>query len=233
MLDNETRWSHVIAAATRPPASIAERHAALQVALGAGASITVDSVGCSITETTPHGFHTPAASDDLALILDLAQYEADDGPCVAACRDGRVHSIVVMGDEDNYAGFTAAAVARGVRSSLSLPLLGTQRRSALNLYASSTSAFEASHARNVAGFLARCVTALLPTFTAENASVPELATAEAAHVLAAQARQVLQNRHGIDAATAFQRLTHLSRTQRRGIGAIAHDILDGKRETHG
>ena len=141
------------------------------------------------------------------MTLDLAQYSADDGPCVAACRDGQPHSIVVMGEEAAYAGFTAAASAHNVRSSLSLPLAGTARASALNLYASSTSAFQTSHARSVAELLARCVTALLPAAgkagTANDPGALDLVSANAAHTLVVRARQVLQHRRGLGPGRPF------------------------------
>jgi hypothetical protein len=231
MVDIKDRWSLVIAAASNPPGSPPDRHSALQTALSVGASITDGSVGCSVTERTPHGFRTPAASSDLAMTLDQAQYRADDGPCVDACRDGRVHSIVVMADESDYTEFTAAAVARDVRSSLSLPLTGTARASALNLYASSTSAFETNHARHVAELLSRCVAALLPdpdwTDAVSGVDPAGRTAAEIDHEYVVRARQVIQAQYGLDPGRAYHRLTQLSRKQQRGVSAIARDILAG------
>jgi hypothetical protein len=231
MVDFEDRWSQVIAAASNPPGSGRHRHEALQNALGLGTSITQDSVGCSVTETAPHGFRTPAASSDVAMALDLAQYRADDGPCVAACRDGRVHSIVVMADEAAYTGFTAAALAHDVRSSLSLPLTGTSRPSALNLYAASTSAFESKHARSVAGLLSRCVAALLPEPHWADGLTGVIAggrtAADTAHDYVTRATQVVQKQYGMDPARAYHHLTRLSRREQRSVIAIAGDILAG------
>lgn len=229
MIDSADQWSRVVAAATSPPRSGPQRNHALLDALGVGASITTASVGCSITLTTPRGFRTPAASSDLALTLDLAQYRADDGPCVAACRDGRVHSIVVMERETGFTGFTAAALALGVRSSLSIPLPDTPRPAALNLYASSTSAFETRHARDVAKFLSRCVAALIPNRARTELPGPaaraDRAASYAAHEYVTQAMKILQAENTIAAAPAYRHLTQLSRQQHRSVIAIAQDII--------
>ena len=128
-MGNEDAWAVVVEAASTGglKAAPAERLRLLQVALGLGHSITEDSVGCSVTVAAGSEFMTPAASNELAMELDLAQYAAQDGPCVAACRDGQEHSIVVMSREDAYPGFAAAAMQHGVRSSLSLPLSSDPR----------------------------------------------------------------------------------------------------------
>ncbi len=223
----------MIDAATRPPEVSGPRHEALQDALALGASITHDSVGSSVTELTGEGFNTPAASNQLAMALDHAQYQADDGPCVAACRDGRSHSITVIQEEAAYAGFIAAAVAHNVRSSLSLPLPGADRPSALNLYASSTSAFESGHARAVAQLLSRCVTALLPlagVLVSRPRSDVELNTVQADNLLVARAMRVLEVRDGLSRSAAFTHLTMLSRTEQRRVVAIARDIVDNTEE---
>lgn len=229
MVDTAEHWAQVIAAASAPPRSERERHKAVKEALGLGSSITRDSVGCSITETTPNGFRTPAASSDVALALDLAQYHADDGPCVAACRDGRIHSVVVMEREAGYTSFTAAALAHGVRSSLSLPLYGTSRASALNLYASDTSAFETGHARNVADLLSRCVAALVPDSPRTDAAgadgLASRAASDSAHEHVTRARRILEARYDMDATTAYFHLTQLSRTRQRSVILIAREIV--------
>jgi hypothetical protein len=225
MTNTDPRWTRVITALSRQSTdNLAEqRELLLQDALGVGASITDDTMGCSITETRLHGFRTPAASSSTALELDLAQYAADDGPCIAACRDGQSHSIIIMTEEPQYAEFTAAAARHGVRSSLSLPLTGATHASALNLYASSTSAFESEHARAVAGLLARCVAALLPGSEVPRAEL-DLAAAMAKNAVVQRACRALQTTHGFTPAQAFLHMTQLSRTEQRSIHAIAQDI---------
>ena len=56
--------------------------------------------------------------------IDAAQYETGEGPCLDAWRKRRAVSIDDTRDETGpYRAFRAAADERGVRSTLSLPLL--------------------------------------------------------------------------------------------------------------
>ena len=162
-LDTEDIWKQLVKAATAPSTidSDRTRRALLSQAMTVGSTITGDSLGCSITESVGNGYRTPVASNSIALDLDSAQYADDDGPCIVACRDGSVQSITVMADERDYREFVHVALNHGVRSSLSLPLPTAHRPSALNLYASSTSAFDESRSRAVAHLLARCAAAVL------------------------------------------------------------------------
>ena len=91
-------------------------------------------------------FTVVATSGDAA-VLDAVQY-LDDGPCLEAGRDDRVVSLEDVLDEDRWQQFAQAAAARGVRSSLSLPVLedgavvGT-----VNFYAALPGAFVGHEAR--------------------------------------------------------------------------------------
>jgi hypothetical protein len=195
-------------------------------ALGLGLTITPDSVGCSVTEQTGSGFVTPAASNELALQLDHAQYAAADGPCVAACRDGLTHGITIMSDEDLYSSFTAAALGLGVRSSLSLPLVGVHRPAALNLYAQSPSAFESAHSRGVAALLARCVAALLPDSDAVLEPTRQVgAEVERKHALMHRAQRVLTGRYDMDEEQAFTELVRRSRAEQCSVFAVAQEVM--------
>ncbi len=224
---HEDDWALVVEATADPAltATPEQRLRLLRTALGLGHSITDDSVGCSVTLTAGSEFVTPAASNELAMDLDLAQYAAQDGPCVAACRDGEVHSIVVMSEEDLYPGFTAAAVQHGVGSSLSLPLPALPS-AALNLYARSQNAFDEPGARTTAALLARCVARFLPEPVFEiNSSQPGVATALRRRRLVRSACERLARDEGADPATAFTRIAVRSRTQRRSVFDVCADIM--------
>jgi hypothetical protein len=164
------------------------------------------------------------ASNALALDLDSAQYADDNGPCVAACRDGRVHSITVMADERAYPEFTRLALSHDVRSSLSLPLPAVEQPSALNLYARSPSAFESPHARAVATLLARCTAAILTGDPFAATGRPDASTTFAevigldpqragdARIITAALR-LLRDRDGLDDAQAFAELIRRSHAE--------------------
>ncbi len=247
-MDSEIIWKRLVSAAAEPTAvgSDPARRELLSHAVTVGTTITDDSVGCSITETLDSGFRTPVASGPLALELDDAQYRDDDGPCVAACRDGQVHSITMMAAERAYPGFTRTALSRDVRSSLSLPLPGLSRASALNLYSRGVAAFEAPRSQAVASLLARCVAAVLATdpFAADRPSgslvhaasghpptsgLPDGAQAQ----LIARAIDRLGERAGLDQSEAFAELTRRSRTEGRSIFAVCRDLAEADPDTAG
>ena len=224
---NEDQWAYVVEATSKPATTSTpgQRLELLRTALGLGQSITEDSVGCSVTLTVGSEFVTPAASNGLALELDLAQYAARSGPCVAACRDGEQHSIVIMSEEDAYPGFTTAALQHGVRSSLSLPL-PSRPTAALNLYARSPNAFSDTRARATAALLAKCVARFLPEPVAgtDNQGL-DVAKALARRSIVRAACDRLAETDGLDPAAAFHRLAISSRTGGSSIFDICHDVL--------
>jgi GAF domain-containing protein len=75
--------------------------------------------------------------------IDAAQYESGNGPCLDAWRSKKVVRVDDMADaSDRYPEFSKAAMAHGVLSTLSLPLVaGSQGIGALNLYAQAPESF--------------------------------------------------------------------------------------------
>ena len=90
----------------------------------AGATITLMDGGRPITVVFTEGF---------ALELDLAQYEADLGPCLLALRRGKV--VHFSEADGRWPAFSEAARRHGIHNSLSVPLaVGDVALGALNLY---------------------------------------------------------------------------------------------------
>src|SRR2546425_5825754 len=90
----------------------------------AGASITLVDGGRPITAV---------CTADFALDLDLAQYEADLGPCLLALRRGKV--VHFSEADDRWPAFREAARRHDIHDSLSVPLaVGDVTLGALNLY---------------------------------------------------------------------------------------------------
>jgi GAF domain-containing protein len=85
---------------------------------------------------------TGAASSDLAIEADLAQYQNEEGPCLDAVVDRRSVRIDVMHEDERFSHFATGAVALGVESSLSIPLdVGGQVVGSVNLYSRTAHAF--------------------------------------------------------------------------------------------
>lgn len=70
---------------------------------------------------------TPAYSSRVADESDLAQYEADQGPCLDALRDHAVHMIDDLETEVRWPTYRALALKLGVRSMLSYRLYAKGR----------------------------------------------------------------------------------------------------------
>ena len=227
-MDNQQEWARILDALSnrREQPDESTRHRVAQDALSLAGTVTDQVVGCSVTEATASGFRTPIASNALALELDMAQYAASAGPCIAACRDGRPHSITTMTGEEHYPHFTGVAEQHGVRSSLSLPLAGARPASALNLYARSLSAFEDPRVRAVAELLARCVARSLPDSPAPagpGGSPPE--AVQRRRRLVQQAQAVLAA-DGRTTKEAFDVMRRRSIAEQRSIFDIARDVVE-------
>jgi GAF domain-containing protein len=78
---------------------------------------------CGITLAENGHVITVASADPLARLLDEQQYEVQDGPCLEAIRTARVVLADDLSTESRWDGYPAMAVAHGVRSVLSTPLL--------------------------------------------------------------------------------------------------------------
>jgi hypothetical protein len=218
-------WGRLIAAVTGTAHSTAahDTGGALALAMSLGSTVAPDSLACSVTQITGTGFRTPVWSNALALDLDRAQYDSGTGPCIATAQDGEMHAIDVMAHEDLYPAFTAAALHRGVRCSLSLPLPGRAGPSALNLYARTTSAYDSPRTRATAELLAQCVGTLLADDPA--ARHPGLDGALVQHDLMDRAQAELISRGAADATEAYTWMTQLSRSENCSIFAIAADLV--------
>jgi hypothetical protein len=222
-MDTSSQWVRVTRAASSPDLleDFDERADLVRVALALGASITADSVGASVTMSTGGGYATPAASGGVAMTLDLAQYAAHDGPCIAACRVDEPQLVDIRDPGDSFQAFKRVALDRGVLSSLSLPL-ATPTAAALNLYAGAPHTFQAPHARATADLLARCIARLLPdTVVAPHVSSTDETRALRQRRTVIAARDRVAERERSTAGEAFTRLAVRSRAEHRSIVDVA------------
>jgi hypothetical protein len=218
---SQQKWARLLDAVSRPSAAL-DRDALLSEAVSLGLDVAPGSVGCSITQQLGEDYRTPVASGPLAMDLDLAQYRAGNGPCIAAARSGQHIKIKSMTAEADFPEFTAAAKRHGVQSSSSVPLLGSARPAALNLYASDPDAFDAERPAAVSSLLARCVTGLL-----QAAPVPPPAgeVSQLGSSVIEKAQRILMGRDRLSESEAFSWLVLRSREQRQSIFNVARAVL--------
>ena len=85
-----------------------------------------------------HGRLRPlASSSERMQLVELIEVQADDGPCLDCCRDGRpVREDDLEGASGRWPQFAPAALAAGFRSTYAVPMrLRKERIGALNLFA--------------------------------------------------------------------------------------------------
>jgi anti-anti-sigma factor len=170
--------------------------------------------------------------------IDESQYRSGNGPCLDAWRQMRVVRIDDMGDAgDIYPEFAAAALAHGVNSTLSLPLVaGGKSVGALNLYARTPHGF--SHADGELGMeLATAASVVLANSSAYWAAA-ELAeglqTALLTRAVIEQAKGLLMAATPeLDADGAFDILRRESQRENVKLRDIAQRIVDSRRTPGG
>jgi hypothetical protein len=196
----------------------------VQRAVLLGHEVSSGIVGCSVTEILPNGFETAAASSELAISLDLDQYRAGTGPCIFAAQTGQYRYLDMTVDEQ-FREFIRAALAHGVRSSFSVPLPGTARRSALNFYADRPDALLDQRPRQIATLLGKCVARLLPT-AAPQQPHPAEAQARASGRLVRAAADRIARQQDVSAADAYHTLIDRSIGAGLSLAAIVADHSD-------
>jgi GAF domain-containing protein len=83
-----------------------------------------ESSMCGITVAYDSHAMTIASSDELTTAVDRIQYRTGEGPCLDTMSTAVAHHIPDLSTESRWRAFATEALASGVRSCLSLPLLG-------------------------------------------------------------------------------------------------------------
>ncbi|MGB9376610.1 MAG: GAF and ANTAR domain-containing protein [Mycobacteriales bacterium] len=183
---------------------------------------------CGITSTVDGRSTTVVATDELAHDVDQLQYDAMDGPCLDALKEGRVVTISDCGSDDRYPAFTSRAADAGVRCVLALPLkVGEHTIGVLNLYGNVAHEFTDTEMR--VGQLFAAQAALVVTSVARYSDQVELT----GHLQAAlnsraaidQAIGVLMAAHQCSPARAFERLRDASQHRNVKLRVIAAETL--------
>lgn len=168
--------------------------------------------GASITIRRRGELVTAVSTAERARDIDGAQYEAGNGPCLDASDQLQAFNVASIADEGSWPAFREAAIQRGVRSSLSLPLtFGGQALGALNLYSGEPNAFD--HCLEVClMFVAQAAAAVARAqlHDASKSLVEEVGEPLRADDVIAQARHILVERNGCTPEEALDLLRQRS-----------------------
>jgi GAF domain-containing protein len=168
-------------------------------------------------------------SDERAPEIDQAQYEEGDGPCLHAFRHAETISIDDLEHDQRWPKFRDRAFGYGVRSTLSLPMVGSERDpiGALNFYSDRTGGFGAAD-EELGSQLARQAAFVLANTRAYWDSrdlAVRIQDAQAARAVIEQAKGMLMAASGIDEDQAFGMLVSASQRENRKLRDVAAEIV--------
>ncbi|MEU8233153.1 GAF and ANTAR domain-containing protein [Actinoplanes sp. NPDC048967] len=149
---------------------------------------------------------TEAGTDELVYLVDQAQYETGQGPCLDAVYQQRTVRLSDMSTEQRWPEFTGRAQELGVRSMLSFQLfVQHDNLGALNLYSRQLDAFDGDSEHIGLLFATHAAVAMSGAQQQDH-----LNKALAARDAIGQAKGILMERHRLTADQAFSVLARAS-----------------------
>ena len=171
---------------------------------------------------------TAAYDGQLALDADELQYERGYGPCVDAGLAGQVMVIDDMTTEQRWPDYCRAVAARGVGSSLSIPLpFQSTTIGALNNYAVSPHAFgdgDRTLAEEVASWVA-LVIGHADRAAQTDDELSHLREAMKSRAAIEQAKGILMERYKLTEEMAFTMLSRSSQTTNVKLREVASELV--------
>ncbi|MEU9741579.1 GAF and ANTAR domain-containing protein [Micromonospora chersina] len=192
------------------------------------AEVVAPAVACGLTVRRDGGAMTVASSGDLAAQGDEIQYGADEGPCLAALRQGQVVEVTDLRDDRRWRGYREHALRLGIRSSLSLPVtVDRETVGALNLYATQPHAFTDTAHRHALAFTEQASVALTVILRQTDQALlhQQLSDAMASRSVIDQALGVIMGQQRCTATEAFTLLRQASQNRNRKLRDVAAEII--------
>lgn len=199
----------------------------LQQAVSLAAAV-VPAAACSITMRRDRQLLTAASSHPLALAVDEIQYGRGQGPCLEAFHTGTRRTVPNLPEDERWPAYRPYAVAEGVRSSLSLPLMVEGRAlGALNLYGTSLSQFDGPPTGRAEAFARQIVTTMrIVMHRARQIELErQLREALASRAMIDQAIGMIAGRQDISTAAAFAILQEASQRRNVKLHAVAQEVI--------
>jgi len=169
---------------------------------------------------------TSAYTDLISPEVDQAQYDSDTGPCLDAFRYNEQFRIDDTQVEERWPEFARAASERGIRSTLSIPLMvGEAALGALNLYSLSVGAFVDPDSASLFGSQAAVVLANAQAYWAAQHLADHLDVAIKTRAVIEQAKGILIARHDCTADEAFDMLSRVSQHTNTKLRDVAAQVV--------
>jgi GAF domain-containing protein len=206
----------------------------LEETLGRVADLTVEAVApvdfVGLTMPVEGRQRTAVFTDRESPEVDQAQYDSGEGPCLDAMRDVTVYSIDSMAEDRRWPAFRQACLARGIHSTLSLPLVvahGTV--GAMNLYSRTDHSFgldDRDAAMQFAGQAAIVLANAQVYWDAQQMST-RLGEAMKSRATIEQAKGILMGAQRCGPDEAFELLTRASQRENVKLREVARRIVEG------
>jgi len=186
----------------------------------------------SVTLAHKGRLRSPVATGERPLRIDEVQYTHGAGPCVQAFRTGEVHIIADTSADRRWPEFAAAALAEGIRSTLSVPLdvSGTRTEvfGALNLYSEELGGFSGGAVAATDSFAhqAVIVVANAQAYWGARELSDQLQGALESRTVIEQAKGVLVAREGVSLDRAFEMLVQASQREHRKLRDVAAEVVE-------
>jgi GAF domain-containing protein len=185
---------------------------------------------CGITLAQDDRVITAASSDALARQLDEQQYEHDTGPCLQSLAGAEVVESVDLAAENRWGPYPTLAMAHGILSILSTPLIVDGKPvGVLNLYARTPRAFstvDRQLAALLAGQAAIAITAALRHYDEVTLS-DHLRIALSSRSVIDQAIGIVMAQQRCDPEEAFATLRTISQRRNIKLRDIAAELVEG------
>jgi GAF domain-containing protein len=199
----------------------------LRVAQLAEAAVGADLTGVTLVNSEGHPT-TAVRTDPDTGAVDQLQYDVGEGPCLAALREMRVVSVPSMRLERRWPHVAECAEEKGVRSSLSAPLVvGERGIGALNFYARTENAFSEEDEETAQTFALHAAVLLANAQAYWNAYElgQQLEQAMLSRASIEQAKGILIEQSGVTSDEAFELLRRASQRENRKLREIALEIV--------
>lgn len=178
---------------------------------------------------------TASSTHEAVAELDDEQYRLDEGPCLAAMREGQTFQIDSMRSETRWQGFCEVAAAAGIESVLAVPFDADSaggRRGAINFFARASYVFtdpdrRAANLFSAQAGVAAANAAAFADLQAERALLTRrLEDALHSRAVIDQAVGILMERERLGPEEAFQMLRSASQKLNVKLRVIAAEILE-------
>ncbi len=192
------------------------------------AAIPSTPSSCGITLRQGAEVSTAAKSSELAGRADEIQYGRGQGPCLQSLRTGDVVHVDDLDSDERWIDYRTHALAQGVRSSVSLPLIvDGQAVGALNIYSRIAHAFTPDDIANARAFADQASSALmLVNRHGEQIALEEqLRNAIASRGIIDQALGIIMGQRRCNATDAFAVLRQASQGRNVKLVDVARELI--------